>query len=510
MAQPKAAQITNRLDPVQFSLLEPSGAKIGFESTLWATADRLRGNMDASEYKHVVLGLIFLKYVSDVALSPDNGETIFKLPDVAAWSFINSKAELPSIGSTIDQAMVSLAKANPQLGGVLPSGYSRAGLDQRCLGQVVRLIGTIQLGDKSSRSRDVLGRVYEYFLSQFASAEGKRGGEFYTPKCVVRLLVNMLAPYKGTVYDPCCGSGGMFIQSEKFIEEHGGRKGDIRIFGQESNPTTRRLAKMNLAMKGLDADLGSGHDNTFHRDLHMDLKADYVLANPPFNDSDWGAEELRNDERWKFGQPPSSNANFAWVQHFVHHLSEDGVAGFVLANGALSSNQSGEGEIRRNIIEADLVDCIVSLPSQLFYSTQIPVSLWFLAKNKTSKRYRNRRGTTLFIDARSFGSLRDRTHRELSDDEIGRIAASYRGWRGDKGYPAFSDAPGFAKSVAQSDIREHKFALVPGRYVGFAPRQWTCSMEELRDEISEIRQRIEQVQRAMDGSWRTIRKLTNG
>jgi type I restriction enzyme M protein len=510
MAQTKTARTTNGLDPVQFDLLEPTGANIGFENTLWAMADRLRGNMDSSEYKHVVLGLIFLKYISDASRNPENGDAVFALPATASWSVIDSKAERLDIGSAIDQAMANLERVNPKLKGVLPQGYNRPGLDQRCLGQVIRLIGTIQLGDKRSRSRDVLGRVYEYFLSQFASAEGKRGGEFYTPRCVVRLLVNMLAPYRGTVYDPCCGSGGMFVQSEQFIEEHGGQKGDIRIFGQESNLTTWRLAKMNLAMRGLDADLGSDYNNTFRKDVHPALKADYILANPPFNDSDWGAEELRNDERWKFGLPPSNNANYAWMQHFIHHLNEDGIAGFVLANGALSSNQGGEGEIRKNIVEADLVDCVVSLPAQLFYSTQIPVSLWFLARNKASKRYRDRRGKTLFIDARSCGSLRDRTHRELHEDEISKIATVYRAWRGDVGVPKFADAPGFVQSVSRSDIRDHKFALVPGRYVGFAPREWSSSLNELQEEVLEIKRRIEQARKAMDDAWLTIRRLTNG
>jgi type I restriction enzyme M protein len=511
MAQPKTARIINNdLDPIQISLLEPTAANVGFESTLWAMADRLRGNLDSSEYKHVVLGLIFLKYVSDTSTNADNRGPAFKLPVNASWSVIESRAERSDVGSIVDQAMASLEKANPRLKGALPEGYGRPGLDQRCLGQVVRLIGTIQLGEKTSRSRDVLGRVYEYFLSQFASAEGKRGGEFYTPRCVVRLLVNMLAPHRGTVYDPCCGSGGMFIQSEKFIEEQGGRKGDIRIFGQESNLTTWRLARMNLAMRDLEAELGTGHANTFRTDLHKALKADYILANPPFNESDWGAEELRSDERWKYGLPPANNANYAWVQHFIYHLNQDGIAGFVLANGALSSNQGGEGEVRKNIVEADLVDCVVSLPAQLFYSTQIPVSLWFLAKDKASKRYRNRSGSTLFVDARSFGSLRDRTHRELDESEISRIAAIYRAWRGDVGNSKFADIPGFARSVTRNDIRSHKYALVPGRYVGFAPRQWSSSLEDLHDEILEIERRIKEARRAMDDSWRTIRRLTNG
>jgi type I restriction enzyme M protein len=320
------------------------------------------------------------------------------------------------------------------------------------------------MGDKASRSKDILGRVYEYFLGQFASAEGKKGGQFYTPQSVVRLLVEMLAPYKGRIYDPCCGSGGMFVQSEKFVEAHGGRLGDISIYGQESNATTRRLAMMNLAIRGIEADLGEEQADTFRRDLHPDLRADFVLANPPFNDSDWFRKD--DDARWQFGLPPRGNANFAWVQHFIHHLAPTGLAGFVLANGSMSSNQSGEGEIRKAIIEADLVDCMVALPGQLFYSTQIPVCLWFLARNKKNGRFRDRRGETLFIDARKLGTMADRVHRELLDADIAKIAGTYHAWRGDKDAGEYLDVAGLCKRATLEDIRKHGHMLTPGRYVG--------------------------------------------
>ena len=360
--------------------------------------------MDAAEYKHVVLGLIFLKYISDsfeehhakllagegeyAGANPEDpdeyrAENIFWVPPAARWTYLQNSAKQPTIGKIVDDAMVAIERDNPRLKGILPKDYARPALDKNRLGELIDLIGTIGMGDEASRSKDILGRVYEYFLSRFASAEGKKGGQFYTPQSVVRLLVEMLAPYKGRVYDPCCGSGGMFVQSEKFVEAHGGRLGDISIYGQESNATTRRLAMMNLAIRGIEADLGEEQADTFRRDLHPDLRADFVLANPPFNDSDWFRKD--DDARWQFGLPPRGNANFAWVQHFIYHLAPTGMAGFVLANGSMSSNQSGEGEIRRAIIEADLVDCMVALPGQLFYSTQIPVCLWFLSKNKSRR-----------------------------------------------------------------------------------------------------------------------------
>src|SRR2546426_4431144 len=377
------------------------GANLGFEATLWSAADKLRGHMDAAEYKHVVLGLIFLKYISDSFeekhaqlaqeknANPEDrdeyvADHIFWVPPEARWTYLQGRAKDPLIGKLLDNAMVAIERDNASLKGVLPKNYARPDLNKQQLGEVIDLIATIGLGDKESRSKDILGRVYEYFLSQFASAEGKKGGQFYTPRCVVQLLVEMLAPYKGRVFDPCCGSGGMFVQSEKFVEAHGGRIGDISVFGQESNPTTWKLAKMNLAIRGIENNLGPENADSFHRDLHKDLKTDYILANPPFNDSDWGGERLREDVRWKYGVPPVGNANFAWVQHFIHHLAPNGITGFVLANGSMSSNQSGEGQIRKGLIEADLVDCMITLPGQLFYGTQIAASLWFLTRNKAN------------------------------------------------------------------------------------------------------------------------------
>jgi len=398
------------------------------------------------------------------------------VPQEARWDFLQAKAKQPSIGKLVDAAMDAIERDDPSLKGVLPKQYARPALDKQRLGELIDLIGTIGLGDKENRSKDILGRVYEYSLGQFASAEGKKGGQFYTPRCVVRVLVEMLAPYKGRVFDPCCGSGGMFVQSEKFVEEHGGRIGDISIYGQESNPTTRRLCKMNLAIRGIDGNIAKEHADSFRRDLHKDLKADFVLANPPFNDSDWGGDKLQDDVRWKYGVPPKGNANFAWVQHFVFHLSPKGRAGFVLANGSMSSNQSGEGEIRKSLIEADMVECMVAMPGQLFYSTQIPVCLWFLSRKKP----RTRAKQILFIDARKMGTMIDRVHRELTDEDIERIAGTFHAWRGDVGVQAsackedslkaglqpYKDIPGFCKSATIDEIREHGFVLTPGRYVG--------------------------------------------
>ena len=357
-------------------------------------------------------------------------DNVFWVPREARWERLQAGARQPEIGKTIDDAMVAIERENPQFKGVLSKNYARPDIDKTQLGELIDLIGTIAMGDEDSRSKDILGRVYEYFLGRFASAEGKGGGEFYTPRCIVKLLVEMIEPYEGRVYDPCCGSGGMFVQSERFVEEHGGRLGDIAIYGQESNPTTWRLAKMNLAIRGLEGDLGPHNADTFHAELHKDLKADFILANPPFNVSDWGGDRLRDDMRWKYGAPPVGNANFAWVQHMVHHLAPQGVAGFVLANGSMSSQQSGEGEIRKQLVESDLVDCMIALPGQLFYQTQIPVCLWFLARDKSDGRgsggaCRDRRRETLFIDARQMGVMVDRTHRELTDEEIARIAGTY-------------------------------------------------------------------------------------
>ena len=405
-----------------------NGANLGFEQTLWQAADKLRGNMDASDYKHVVLGLIFLKYISDAFeerhaslknephANPEDrdeysAENVFWVPKAARWPKLQAAAKQPGIGKLLDEAMLALEKDNPGLKGVLPKDYARESLDKHRLGELIDLIGTIGLGDKQSRSKDILGRVYEYFLGQFAAAEGKKGGQFYTAQSVVKLLVEMIEPYKGRVFHPCCGSGGMFVQSEKFAEAHGGRRTDLSIYGQESNQTTWRLCKMNLAIRGIESNIAWNSEGSFQNDAHKDLKADFILANPPFNDSDWGGERLVKDVRWKYGVPPPGNANFAWVQHFVSHLAPNGVAGFVLANGSMSSNQSGEGDIRKAIIEADLVDCMIALPGQLFYTTSIPVCLWFLTRNKSNGKFRDRRKQTLFMDARKMGFLVDRTHR---------------------------------------------------------------------------------------------------
>ena len=460
-----------------------TSANVGYEAQLWLMADALRGSMDASEYKHVVLGLIFLKYISDAfeeqhakldaerdqGADPEDQDeyralNIFWVPPEARWQHLKAQARQPTVGQLVDDAMTAIERDNATLKGVLPKDYARPALDKQRLGQLIDMISNIQVGDAEARAKDVLGRVYEYFLSQFASAEGKKGGEFYTPRCVVKLLVEMLEPYKGRVYDPCCGSSGMFVQSEEFIAAHGGRLTDISIFGQESNYTTWRLAKMNLAIRGIDGQIG--HGDTFHNDRHPDLKADYILANPPFNISDWGGERLKDDKRWQYGTPPARNANFAWVQHIVHHLAPAGVAGFVLANGSMSSNQSGEGEIRKNLIEADLVDCMVALPGQLFYSTQIPACLWFLARDRKNGKFRDRRGQVLFIDARKLGSLVDRTHRELNDEDVARIANTYHAWRGEKEAGEYEDIPGFCMSATLENVRKHGHVLTPGRYVG--------------------------------------------
>lgn len=496
-----------------------TGANLGFENKLWMAADKLRGTMDSAEYKHVVLGLIFLKYISDSFLEkheellkeefanpedPDEylADNVFWVPTEARWGLLQGRAKDPKIGQLIDDAMAAIERENRTLKGVLPKDYARPALDKFRLGELIDLIATIGLGNTENRRKDILGRVYEYFLAKFAEKEGKGGGEFYTPQCVVKLLVEMLEPYSGRVYDPCCGSGGMFVQAVRFVEAHAngnlpapkswgtGKNGAYRaakmrisIFGQESNYTTFRLAKMNLAIRGIDASIEWA--DSFQNDKHRDLKADYILANPPFNDEDWGFSRVKSDARWAFGTPPAGgarrqkdgstinvdggNANYAWIQHFVHHLKPVGTAGFVLANGSMSANNSGESEIRRKLIEADMIDCMIALPPQLFYTTSIPACLWFITRSKkgNEKRgYRKREGETLFIDARKMGSLIDRAHRELSAKEIEEIGRVYHAWRGEEKDGVYEDRPGFCKSATLEDIKSHHCILTPGRYVG--------------------------------------------
>jgi type I restriction enzyme M protein len=468
------------------------------EQKLWEAADALRGNQEPSEYKHVVLGLVFLKYISDrfeerraavekslsdpksadfipnadrrVQFLEDRDEytshNVFWVPENARWDYIQGRAKLASIGQDIDAAMDLIEKENPSIRGVLPRNYGREGLDKARLGKLVDLIGSIGFTETDDHgSDDVLGRVYEYFLGQFAGKEtGKDAGAFYTPRSVVRTLVRMLEPYKGRVFDPACGSGGMFVESAEFVAAHDGSRSDISVYGQEFTDTTWKLAKMNLALRGIEADLGEKSDDSFTRDLHPDLRADYVIANPPFNISDWWDAKLADDPRWKYGTPPPGNANFAWVQHFIYHLSQRGSAGFVLANGSLSSKTSGEGDIRQKLVEAELVDCIVAMPDKLFFNTGIPVALWFLSKDRGGNGHRKRKGEVLFIDARKLGTMVSRKLRELTDADIAQISDTYHAWRNHDG--GYEDVPGFAKSAALEEIKKHDFVLTPGRYVG--------------------------------------------
>jgi len=513
-----------------------TGANLGFEAQLWQAADALRGSMDAAEYKHVVLGLIFLKYISDafeelharLEAERDQGadpedpdeyraQNVFWVPPEARWMHLKNQAKQPTIGRLVDDAMEAVERDNPSLKGVLPKDYARPNVDKRRLGRLIDLFSNIRLGEEANRSKDVLGRVYEYFLGQFASAEGKKGGEFYTPRCIVRLLVEMIEPFRGRIYDPCCGSSGMFVQSVEFIEAHatgngnGGRaRRNISIYGQELNYTTWRLAKMNLAIRGIEGQIEQG--DTFHNDRFPDLRADYILANPPFNMKEWGGERLREDKRWKYGVPPVRNANFAWVQHIIHHLAPTGVAGFVLANGSMSSKQSGEGEIRKNMIEADLVDCMVALPGQLFYSTQIPACLWFLAREKKNKRFRDRRGEVLFIDARRMGRKVDRTHRELTDEDIQKIAGTYHAWRGEKDAGKYEDVPGFCKSATLEEIRKHGYVLTPGRYVG-APLQEDDGEpfeEKMNRLVAQLREQQAEARNLDEAIWKNLKELGHG
>jgi type I restriction enzyme M protein len=472
---------------------KPANGNGGFEAQLFLAADKLRKNLEPSDYKHVVLGLIFLRHVSqsfearyealraEDPLSvedPDEyaAENVFWVPKEARWSHLQANAKQPSIGKLIDDAMAAIEKENPTLKGVLPKDYNRPALDKVMLGELIDLISGIALHQEGAAARDLLGKVYEYFLGGFAGSEGKRGGEFYTPRSVVRVLVEMLEPFpdpargvEGRVYDPCCGSGGMFVQTERFLEAHGGRIGQLAIYGQESNYTTWRLCKMNLAVRGIDASgIAWNNEGTFHKNEWRDKKFDFILANPPFNVSDWGGERLREDVRWQkqFGTPPVGNANYAWLLHILWHLAPNGTAGVVLANGSMSSNQNGEDVIRRNMIENDVVDCMIALPGQLFYSTQIPACLWFLSRNKGNGRFRDRRGEVLFIDARKLGHMVDRTRKEFSDDDIAKIAGTYHAWRGGKDAGAYEDIPGFCKSAGLEEIRGHGHVLTPGRYVG--------------------------------------------
>lgn len=461
-----------------------TSANLGFEETLWLAADKMRNNMDPGEYKHVALGLIFLKYISDsfseqrkkIMADPDyydgldedkdaySQDNIFWVPANARWGFLQANARKPEIGRIIDDAMILIEKDNPSLRGVLNKNYGRPDLDKTRLGELIDLISNIGLGDKESKSKDILGRIYEYFLGRFADAEGKGGGEFFTPQSVVNTLVNMIEPYKGRIYDPCCGSGGMFVSSEKFIEAHGGNTNDLSVYGQESNPTTWRLCKMNLAIRGIEGNIGNHNADTFHNDLHKDLKADFILANPPFNISDWGGERLRDDARWQYGVPPVGNANYAWIEHMIHHLAPTGIAGFVLANGSLSSNTSGEGEIRKKLIEKSLVDCIVAMPPQLFYTTQIPVCLWFVARDRHNHKLRDRHEEILFIDARKMGTMVSRKNRELTAEDIKKISDTYHTWRTKEG--KYEDIKGYCKAAKIEEVEKNGFVLTPGRYVG--------------------------------------------
>ncbi len=477
------------------------------EKQLWKAADKLRKNIDAAEYKHVVMGLVFLKYISDsfeklynklkneedMGADPEDrdeykAENVFFVPQQARWSFLVSNAKLPNIGKIVDEAMDSIEKENNSLKGVLPKVFAKDNLDSKSLGGLIDLIGNIAFGDAKARNADVLGHVFEYFLGEFALAEGKQGGQFYTPRCVVELLVKMLEPYKGRVFDPCCGSGGMFVQSEKFVKEHQGRINDISIYGQESNQTTWRLAKMNLAIRGIDSSqVKWNNEGSFLNDAHKDLKADFIIANPPFNVSDWSGELLRNDGRWKYGTPPAGNANYAWIQHFLYHLAPTGTAGFVLAKGSLTSNTSNEGKIRKALIEANLIDCIVNLPAKLFLNTQIPASLWFMKRGRTSK-------DILFIDARNLGHLINRRTKEFSHEDTNHISKVYHNWKNNKDY---KDIKGFCKSASLQAVGELNFVLTPGRYVG---------LEEVEDEF-DFKERFSELQKELQEQMKKEQEL---
>jgi type I restriction enzyme M protein len=487
------------------------------EKTLWQAADKLRKNMDAAEYKHIVLGLIFLKYISDAfdemfnklkegkgkyagadCEDPDEyrAENVFYVPPQARWSYLLTRAKLPTVGKDVDDAMDAIEKDNPTLKGVLPKQYARTNLDKNSLGALIDMIGTIALGDEASRSKDVLGRVYEYFLGQFALAEGKKGGQFYTPASIVKLLVEIIEPYSGRIFDPCCGSGGMFVQSEKFIQAHQGKVDDVSIYGQESNQTTYRLCRMNLAIRGIDgSNIKWNNEGSFLKDSHPDLKADFIIANPPFNDSDWSGDLLKTDGRWKYGVPPAGNANYAWIQHFIYHLAPTGIAGFVLAKGSLSSNSSGEGEIRKRLVEENLIDCIVNMPEKLFFNTGIPACLWFITRNKANGKYRNRNNEVLFVDARNLGHLINRRNKEFTDEDIQQVAQVYHNWRAStsSAQNKYVDVPGFCKAASIEEVTKLNFILTPGRYVGLPDEEddfnfterFTLLKAELEKQIAE-------------------------
>lgn len=495
-------------------------ANLDFEEKLWQMATKLRGSMNPGEYKNVVLGLLFLKYVSDafeekyLELKEDEwadeedrdeyaAENIFFVPQEARWSFIQANAKKPEIGQLIDKAMIAIEKENSSLVGVLPKTFASPDLDKTRLGETIDLF-SFKVGDIESRHKDVLGRVYEYFLHKFASTDN---GEFYTPSSVVRLIVEMLEPYKGRVYDPACGSGGMFVQSSKFIKEHQGRIDNLSVYGQEFNPATWKLCKMNLAIRGIDANLGAHHADTFLNDLHKGLKADYIMANPPFNIKDWGGDKLKDDVRWQYGIPPEGNANYAWIQHMISKLAPAGTAGFILANGSMSSNTGGEGEIRKKLIENDLVECIISLPGQLFYSTQIPVCIWFVSKSKAKTGKRERDQKILFIDARNEGHMADRTHKEFSGEDIQKIAKKFHAWRGTKEIE-YADVDGFCKEATIEEVRENDHILTPGRYVGLAAEEddsepfeekMTRLTTELSEQFAKSKELEEQIRKALGG-----------
>lgn len=506
------------------------------KKTLWATADKLRANMDAAEYKHIVLGLIFLKYISDTFqtrqnelqarfTNPDDDYylegaeaaeiaeeledrdyyrevNVFWVPEAARWESLRAQAKQADIGKRIDDALALIEAENPKLKGILDKRYARAQLPDGKLGELVDVVSTIGFGEGGQNARDLLGQVYEYFLGQFASAEGKKGGQFYTPASIVNTLVAVLAPHHGKVYDPCCGSGGMFVQSEKFIEAHGGKLGDVSIYGQESNPTTWRLAAMNLAIRGIDFNLGKEPADTFIKNQHPDLRADFVLANPPFNVSDWWHGGLEGDPRWVYGTPPQGNANYAWLQHMLHQLKPNGRAGIVLANGSMSSSQNSEGDIRRAMVEDDKVEVMVALPGQLFFNTQIPACLWFLAKLKTV-----RQGEVLFIDARKLGKSISRVQMELTDADIQKIADTVHAWRGDGETDAtYEDIPGFCRSVTLAEIAEHGHVLTPGRYVG--AEEVECDDEAFAEKMQKLTEKLgEQMARGAELDALIRRKL---